>query len=416
MEAAGQIIRQPWIWAFSLLIFFFNNFLFIEGMTLTLLFTPLWVYLLNKWQTPLVKFIVYYLSFFLLYAAIHFTQGANVYYYLISSTLLCATAIFIFTFYKIVSQAGINLDSIFRDILILNFLLTLFAIVLLWFPSVENTMWYVMSISENIAPMPRLKMFTSEASHYSFLWTLPAIYFYSRIIFFKVHKPVLTLIMVSLPLMLSFSLGVLVAVTTAGVLMLFIFQKNIFYRKSAKKFLIYGALIFLALLLALLLFYPENPLFLRIQNVLQNKDTSARGRTYESFILAHKIISGKSLLWGIGPGQLKLEARNIIIQYYSYTNIPSSIRIPNACAETIVSFGYVGFALRILIEAFLFVKTEVFKCPFRLWLFLFLFIYQFTGSYITNVSEYMLWTISFAPFIFPDFKKAVANQFKLSAE
>jgi hypothetical protein len=144
-------------------------------------------------------------------------------------------------------------------------------------------------------------------------------------------------------------------------------------------------------------FFPDNLLYARIREMLAGNDTSARGRTYESFILAHKIIATKSFLWGIGPGQLKLAGRDIVVQYYHYSRIPEPIRIPNACAETIVCFGYIGFALRIGTEWLLFYATKVFASPYRLWLFLFLFIFQFSGSYITNVTEYVFWMLAFSP-------------------
>src|SRR5690606_31566754 len=121
------------------------------------------------------------------------------------------------------------------------------------------------------------------------------------------------------------------------------------------------------------------------------------GRTYEAFIIADHVAALKSKLWGIGPAQLKFIARDSIVQYYHYMKIPEVIRIPNASAESIVWYGYVGFALRILLQLFLFVKTKVWQNPFRLWLFLFVFIYQFTGSYITNSYEYLLWILVFLP-------------------
>ena len=156
--------------------------------------------------------------------------------------------------------------------------------------------------------------------------------------------------------------------------------------------------------IALFIFFPNNPIYLRIQNIFSGEDTSARGRTYEAFILANKIIAQKSMLWGIGPGQLKLDGRNIIIQYYQYLRIPSVVRIPNACAETIVYFGYIGLALRLLLQISLFFSTRVYTNPYRMWLFLFVFIYQFTGSYITNIAEYMVWTMAFSA-MFPEYAK-----------
>ena len=40
-----------------------------------------------------------------------------------------------------------------------------------------------MSMSENIAVIPRLKLFTYEASHYSYLLAPVVIYFYAKALF-----------------------------------------------------------------------------------------------------------------------------------------------------------------------------------------------------------------------------------------
>jgi hypothetical protein len=69
--------------------------------------------------------------------------------------------------------------------------------------------------------------------------------------------------------------------------------------------------------------------------------------------------------------------------------------IPNAAAETLAIFGWAGLILRIGIELFFFFLTKVWTNYYRLLLFLFVFIYQFTGSFITNVAEYVIWILAF---------------------
>jgi hypothetical protein len=414
MEAANQAIRQSWVWLFAIIIFFFNNLLFVDGLTVTLALTPIWLYLFVQWQVSNRQTLFWVLSFVLLYAMVHILQGANIAYYIISTAILLSIAVFTTVFYKVINASGINFDGVLRRILVLNFFLTFLALLLLFIPSLKGFMWYIMSISKNIEPMPRLKMFTSEASHYSYLWALPAIYFFSRVLFFKVRQPRLMLLMVSLPLLLSFSLGVLSTLIASAFVMLFAFRQHIFRSERIRISLAFSVAAFLLIMLLLWWLYPQNPLFHRIVNVLHGDDTSAKGRTIDSFILANKIIGSKSYLFGIGPGQLKVFGRTTIIQYYHYSNMPSVIRIPNACAETITCFGYTGFAIRMMVQIFLFIRTQVYKDPFRLWLFFFVFLYQFTGSYITNVNEYMLWAIAFAPFMFPDFPKAVSGANRVS--
>jgi hypothetical protein len=64
-------------------------------------------------------------------------------------------------------------------------------------------------------------------------------------------------------------------------------------------------------------------------------------------------------------------------------------------AETLVNFGWIGIMIRFLAEGLLFAYTRVWNNYFRLTLFLFMFIYQFTGSFITSTAEYVIWILAF---------------------
>jgi hypothetical protein len=65
-------------------------------------------------------------------------------------------------------------------------------------------------------------------------------------------------------------------------------------------------------------------------------------------------------------------------------------------------FGFVGLAIRLIIEFLIFIKFKVYKNNYLLTLFLFLFIYQFTGSFITSTIEYVFWLLITIP-IFREF-------------
>lgn len=386
-------IKRGWILTLSLLIFFLNSFLPVEGFTITLLLTPAWIYYLHN-KGRLQECIIAVLSL-LPFVLLHFIRGVDAPHYISSIFVIISVFIFAFAWKFAIEEEHVNLDAIFKAIAILNFLLALVSILLLFIPALKQLVWYTVPISNNIV-VPRLKLFTSEASHYS-LWLAPiAIYFYTIAIFQKPKRPWATLFMISFPLLLSFSLGVLAALIMSFVLMLIVYLKRISFSKKEKRYLSIALLLTFVAFLIAYLFFPSNPLFLRLQYVWQGKDTSAKGRTFESFILANKIIAQKSYLWGIGPGQLNILGRNTILQYYFYSNAPQAVRIPNASAETILFFGYAGFAFRIALELFLFFKTKVFNNPIRFWLFAFVFIYQFTGSYITNITEYIIWILAFS--------------------
>ena len=70
-------------------------------------------------------------------------------------------------------------------------------------------------------------------------------------------------------------------------------------------------------------------------------------------------------------------------------------------ADLLATFGWVGFFSKLLAEIFLFRKTKVKTSSFRLCLFIFMFIYQFVGSFSTNIVEVFFWVAAFSP-IFPD--------------
>ncbi|HEY6083006.1 MAG TPA: hypothetical protein VIU45_06080, partial [Chitinophagaceae bacterium] len=264
--------------------------------------------------------------------------------------------------------------------------------------------WYLVPISPNIPVIPRLKLFTLEASHYSF-WLVPLlIYFYSKVLFEKSRKSYVLAFILTISLLLSFSIGVIGGLLISFIPVLILYFRNIF-PVSGQRVLFFISLGALPLLILLAYhFYPDNALFARIRNIFKGDDTSARGRTYEAFILAHKIAAQKSLLWGVGPGQLKLIGRETVIRFYGFANPPAVVRLPNASAETLAYFGYTGLVGRLLIELLLFFKTRVMENPYRLWLFAFVFIYQFTGSYITNLAEYLVWLLAFSS-AFPQFDK-----------
>jgi len=336
--------------------------------------------------------------------AVHLAYGVDIKYYLISLAMVIGLITFLLVFQKAVNSPLVHWDLIFRDIAVLNFFFALMSLLFLYSCVLKPVTWYLVPITPDIPVVPRLKLFASEASHYSF-WLAPiALYFYSRKLFFKTKGSWFTLAIVTIPLILSFSLGVIASILIGFIILLIVYFRQIMAFRGNRKLFISIALIFIGAVLFAWYRYPNNVLFLRLHDIMNGKDTSARGRTYEAFILARKIIAQKNEWFGIGLGQLKLIGRSIIVQYYSYSNIPAVIRIPNATAETLVYFGYTGVVLRFLIEIFCFFRTKVYQNPYRFWLFLFVFIYQFTGSYITNAAEYIVWILAFSN-VFPEFNR-----------
>lgn len=386
----------------AILLFFLNSVFLGGRLSLVLLLSPLWLYLSQYSKAGIHKGVLISGLILISYFPFHYINGiVSLSDYFQSLAVFLSVLLFInVTIYYIKNQSH-QLDSLFRSLLILNALFALISLLLLFVPELKNSVWYIKTISEGLQELPRLKLFTPEASHYSLVISPIFIYFFIRCLFFKVERAWFVLLLASFPLLLSFSLGVLGALGISFLILLGIKYKQWFLSVLPPKKILLIALILVAFLALLYYLFPDNPLYVRIQNLMEGKDTSGRGRTYESFILADKIAALKSKIIGIGPGQLKLIGKNTIVQYYNYMNIPESVRIPNATAETLAYYGYLGLLMRIGIQIFLFVKTKVWNNPFRLWLFLFIFIYQLTGSYINNSYEYMLWILVFTP-VFKD--------------
>jgi hypothetical protein len=197
-------------------------------------------------------------------------------------------------------------------------------------------------------------------------------------------------------------MGVISSVLVAILFMYLFYFKKLTRRKRVINIILLSASAVIFLTVILLVFFPGNTLFLRIENIFTGEDSSGRGRTFEAFILADKMLSEKSHVWGIGLGQIKILGSEIIRDFYVYPLDYNVFTIPNAAAETWAIFGWVGLILRILIEIILFFYTRTWTNYYRLLLFLFIFLYQFTGSFITNLAEYVIWILAFTN-AFPQF-------------
>lgn len=200
--------------------------------------------------------------------------------------------------------------------------------------------------------------------------------------------------MLFLPYVLSFSIGVIASVLIAGVIVWLCYFNTLTKKRRIVNALIYTGAGFVSVMIFTVLFFRQNPIFKRIKNILSGEDSSGNGRIKDAFILADKLIQQKNEWWGVGIGQIKIMGETTIRNYYMYYT-DNIVAIPNAVAETLTIFGWVGVSLRLSIEIFLFFFTRVWTNYYRLLLFIFVFIYQFTGSFITNIAEYLVWIFAF---------------------
>lgn len=382
-------------------IYFFINSLGLPfGLTYTAILSPLiywWVLTGTRKNDFLIPFIVCLIPFIIM----HILHGVDAKSYVVSILNFIAVYIFCQGFYTFLKSCR-EPEHIFRIILIINFILCLIAIPI-YFTPYRDLLWMENSFTEGINSFYRLKLFTYEASYYATLF-VPLFFFYLLQVILSQHKinSWLLLVIIILPFLLSFSIGVLGCMIVAMLLTYVFHFKRLSRKKRLLTLLALTVFVSCISIFVMAIFFPGNSIFIRIENIISGHDTSGKGRTTDAFILARMMIEKKSLAWGIGPGQIKILGADIVRSYYLYDPTITSIAIPNATAETLAIFGYVGLCIRFFIEVSLFFYTAVWKNYYRLLLFTFIFLYQFTGSFITNLAEYVIWILAFTN-AFPQF-------------
>ncbi|HUS01354.1 MAG TPA: hypothetical protein VMY77_06490 [Chitinophagaceae bacterium] len=384
---------------FAFIYFFINSLGLPFGLTFTAILSPLfyWWIITTRKKEIILPFFICLAPFFIM----HFILGVDLKSYIISVFNFTAVYIFCQAFYTFLKDCA-NPEKIFRKLLVINFILCIIAVAV-YFTSYDDLLWMENSLTRGVNNFKRLKLFTYEASYYATLFT-PLFFFYFLQIILKQNKinSWLLLLMLLLPYILSLSIGVIGSMLVSAVLTYILYFKTLSKKRRTLSILMLTVAISLSILVIILVFFPDNSLFLRLENLSSGEDTSGKGRTSDAFILANQILEKKSTAWGVGPGQIKILGGDIVRSYYLYDLDYNTIAIPNAAAETLAIFGWVGFCIRILIELSLFFYTKVWKNYYRLLLFLFIFLYQFTGSFITNVAEYVIWILAFTN-AFPQF-------------
>ena len=377
---------------FAFLYFFLNSLALPFGLTYTALLSPLlycWIVSERKKELLLPFFVC--LSPFIIAHAI---QGVDIKTYIVSIINYTLVYIFCQAFYTFLKKCT-DIGSVFKKILVLNFIFCVIALPV-YFTPFDSLLWMDHAISTGIENVSRLKLFTYEASYYAVLFT-PLFFFFFVQLILKQNKinSLMLLVMLLLPYILSFSIGAISCVMLSCLLTYIVYARRLTKKKRVVTLLLLAGTFSIAALVLLWIFFPQNNIFLRMENIFLGKDTSGNGRTFEAFMLAMKMLDLKSHAWGIGAGQVKILGADIIRSYYLYDLDYNNIAIPNAAAETLAIFGWIGLSLRVLIELFLFFYTKVWTNYFRLSLFLFIFVYQFTGSFVTNIAEYVIWILAF---------------------
>ena len=201
---------------FACIYFFVNSLALPFGLTYTALLAPLfyvWILIVRK-KEILLPFIAFLLPFIIFQLIAGGVDTRSYFLSLVNFLLVYIFCQAVYTFLKVCKDP----EKIFRRILILNFILCLVAIPV-YFMSYYEWFWVEQGISAGIGSFRRLKLFTYEPSYYALLFT-PIFFFFLMQYFFRQNtfRRGRLLVMLFLPYVLSFSMGVIGAVLLAIIL------------------------------------------------------------------------------------------------------------------------------------------------------------------------------------------------------
>lgn len=376
----------------TIIYFFFNNIFLPHGLFYTAILSPLFFYWLIK-NRQLPKMLAWSVLF-LIPIPFHLYLGVNLKSYVISSGLIATAYVFLFTAIEAIKQEGQELEKVFKVVLYLNALLATLVWIGLFFDIGNYAFWHYTRITHGVSIFPRLMLFSYEPALYALLLSPVYLFFILKIITGQAKPLLLVILAVSIPLIISLSFGVIGGLAIAILLTLLIFFKKL--PENAKKYFFYslagiGIIGFVATN-----FWPENPVSIRVVNIFTGNDTSSEGRIESALKVAIDLIDFKKAYLGVGPGQTKELYNDLLTTYYKLDVMtPIDYRIPNSIAEMLGVYGFYGLIVKIGLEIYFFVRLKTYKNIYNFALFIFIFIYQFTGSFTVNISEIGIWALVF---------------------
>jgi hypothetical protein len=374
---------------------FFNEIGLPSGLQYTALLAPFFFlkFFLKYWKAFAI-----FLGISLIYLFVHlFNKEVTWFYYGRSFVLHFLVFIQVVAFYHIVNHRGYLIKKAFDISVYINLLLILIGVLLLLF-GFPDFMFEVTHVSTSVGVLPRFRIFTEEPSYYSML-IAPIFLFYltryvdntKRIDYEKIGILIVCFIA-------SFSFGIISSILISMFIVYFLRLKNL--KDKKRRNLIFSLVGFVVVVIGLTyLFIPENPIFIRFSDIISGQDSSGKGRVTEPWLLSFEMLKLNNDYWfGIGWGQIRTLGDEVIRSFYMYTETPANkFGLPNVLTEITTLFGFVGLAIFLTIQLVFYKVTKVYKSHFRSLIFWFIFIYQFTGSYSSNVLYYCCFVLAFSP-------------------
>lgn len=374
--------------------FLFNTAAWPPPVTFTVLLGP--IRAVQVWQR-FQKLIVAFGVLFVAYAGIHLWEGVVLADYVKSSVFFVLLIFSGLAAFDYLASSRMLTKKVWEWVVYLS--IGLFAIAALaWFSPWFDLFWTNHKFIAEGAVLPRYKGLGYEPSHYAMAMSPVALYFFWKLVLTKNWKPLLLLVAVLVPIALTLSFGFAAGFGLAIIITLIVVMLR--YRRFERLLIVPAAA---GLLMAAGVMLFPNPIANRVHHIFSGNDTSVNGRTTEAFMLAHHCAAQASLVYGVGLGQVKHVGETVIRPYYqnldpegySKENWPV-LRIPNALAETLASFGYLGLLLKLGFLFYCFARFKVYDNYFNLSVFLFTLVYQAMGSFIFSSTEIIMWAMAFA--------------------
>jgi hypothetical protein len=383
----------------AVLYFFFNSVGLPTGLFYTSILAPvffIWLYFEHKrWLT--LKFLLCLSPFIIAHAI----QGVDSQFYYARSVLLLWTVYIASYAFCLALIKTRHVDRLFDQLIVLNLCAAVIALMLL--PTPYGSFLWSAGFS-NLEDMPsyvrRLHLLTLEPSHYGFEMVPLLIFAAIRLLQKPRVRNVIYVVMILVPLVLSQSFGSLSFCAAALAVALLPALPRL--TKKASTVII---LLVIVILIVGVLSIP-NPLSIRAAHVEDSSDSSVNSRTTNGLTLAYIIASSKSIWWGVGLGQAKLQ------DVFGLNLGFEKGVIPNAIGATFAELGLIAILVKVSLEFYLFFRTRVYRDSFRLAMFVVAFLGQVTGSYLMNVQEYLTWFLAFAQ-VFPEVN--LARRLKMRA-
>lgn len=239
---------------FACLYFFCNSLFLPEGLLYTTFLTPLFFYEIIKDKKA--NYLLLFIAIISALLFIHLGQGINERFYIRSWFLFLSVGIFCAWFIGF-CQKVYSLEKIFRAILYINAILVPLALLSLKMDILKEYFWYLVPLNPDIPMIPRLKMFTYEASYYSLLLVPIAFYMIWSYLLFKKKLNSFNMFLVLILLALSFSLGVIAGIVISFFLCFVFNVGSLLYNKRAVSITMIGFFIMAVLVFILFKYFPD---------------------------------------------------------------------------------------------------------------------------------------------------------------